>query len=435
MKHFLLPAILLESIYLTVALAPDFRTRLLVYFPLVLTAAPAALLFARRASPRTALMFALVFRATLLFRPPDLSDDLIRYIWDGRVAASGHSPYAFPPADPRLSFLRDSRWRNLSHRDALTIYPPAAEVLFKVGAVSGAPELFLKSTFAAADLCAVWLLGRLPGGEFASALYAASPLSVIESAGMGHVDSVGISLLLAALLLLRAGRRGFAGLAAALSFLVKYVSGAAFLPWIRRGRLAFFASFVVFGSFVWWAQRGSGPSPASGLANFATRWEGNSVLYPAVLSVFSELRLPERAKAFYANWKSHRPEEPWMKRVWPYFYPELFARGALALLFTAGAGWIAWRIPDPVRATGASIALLLLVSPVLHPWYLLWVLPFAALARSAAFLYLCSSAPLAYALLYPTPFFSAPVILLLEYAPFSVLLIRGVAFPAAGGEG
>ena len=426
MKHFLLPTILLEAIYLSVASVPDFRPRLIVYFPLVLTAVPAAFLFAGRASLRTALVCGLLFRATLLLRSPDLSDDLARYIWDGRVAASGRSPYAFPPEDPRLSFLRDSRWQTMPHRDVLSIYPPVAQVLFKMGAASGAPELFLKSCFAVADLSVVWLLGQFPGGLFASALYAAFPLPVVESAGMGHVDSVGIALLLAALLLLRAGRRSLSGAAAALSFLVKYVSGAAMLPSLRRGKLAFLTTFLLCGALLWRAERGSGPSPAAGLANFATRWEGNSVLYPATLWVVSEIRLPSRAKALYADWKSRRPQEPWMERVWPYFYPEFFARAALAFLLAAALGWIAWRIPDPARAAGASIAVLLLVSPVLHPWYLLWVLPFAALERSASLLYLSAAVPLAYALLYRTPFFEAPVVLLLEYVPFAGLLIREI---------
>ena len=115
-----------------------------------------------------------------------------------------------------------------------------------------------------------------------------------------------------------------------------------------------------------------------------------------------------------------------MERVWPYFYSEFFARAALALALAAGLAAIAIRIPDPVRATGASIGLLLLVSPVLHPWYLLWALPFAALSRSASFLYLSASVPLAYGLLYRTAYLSSPVILLLEYVPFSALLLREV---------
>ena len=408
------------------AVVPDFRFHLLVYFALVLTAAAAAFVFAARAPARTALAFGLLFRATLLARAPDLSDDLRRYVWDGRVAAAGRSPYELPPDDPRLAALRDPDWRAMSHRDALTVYPPASEFLFKVGAASGSPRLFLKAAAGAADLSAAWLLAGFPGGAFASALYCAFPLSVIESAGMGHVDSLGIALLLASLALLKSGRRTLAGAAAALSVLVKYVSGAALLPWARRGRVPFLAAFLLVAGAVWSAGRGSGPSPASGLANFATRWEGNSVLYPAARSVVARFRIDERAKSAYAAWKSRRPQRPWMERVWPYFYPEFFARAALGLLLAAGLLVIALRAADPVRAAGASIGLLLLVSPVLHPWYLLWALPFAALSRSAAFLYLSAAVPLAYGLLYRAPFFSPPVILLIEYVPFAAFLVRDV---------
>ena len=310
----------------------------------------------------------------------------------------------------------------MTHRDALTIYPPTAQFLFKVGAVSGAPEAVLKTMFAAADLAVVALLARFPGGGFAAALYAAFPLAVVESAGMGHVDSVGIALLLAALLLLRAGRPGASGLAAALSVLVKYVSGAAVVPFLRSGKGRFLGGFVLAAGLLWWAAD-RGASPASGLPNFATRWEGNSVLYPAVRTAVSSARLAERAKAGYASWKSRRPEKAWMEAVWPYFYPELFARAILGVAVIAGVLVATVRVRDPVRAAGICIAMLLLASPVLHPWYLLWVLPFAALSRSAAFLYLASAVPLAYALLYRTPYLPAPTVLLLEYVPFAGLLV------------
>ena len=39
--------------------------------------------------------------------PPRLSDDLYRYIWDGRVQAAGIDPYAYVPAARQLTGLRD----------------------------------------------------------------------------------------------------------------------------------------------------------------------------------------------------------------------------------------------------------------------------------------------------------------------------------------
>ena len=43
------------------------------------------------------LVAAIVFRLTLLGSQPSLSDDVYRYVWDGRVQLSGINPYLHPP--------------------------------------------------------------------------------------------------------------------------------------------------------------------------------------------------------------------------------------------------------------------------------------------------------------------------------------------------
>ena len=124
-----------------------------------------------------------------------------------------------------------------------------------------------------------------------------------------------------------------------------------------------------------------------------------------------------------------------MQRAFPYFYTAFIARLLLAILLGAGLVVIAVRVHDLELAVFASLAALLLASPTLHPWYLLWVLPLAAKRRSAAFLYLASVAPLAYALPYPLPGLSPSTVRVVEYAPFALLL--GWAWwrsRAAGGE-
>ena len=89
--------------------------------------------------------------------PPHLSDDIFRYIWDGRVQAAGIDPYTYVPAAPELAGLRDpvlwprtSHWcikpgtpdpdrpgamldqaaRKLNRPWVHTIYPPVAEAYF-----------------------------------------------------------------------------------------------------------------------------------------------------------------------------------------------------------------------------------------------------------------------------------------------------------------
>lgn len=50
---------------------------------------------------------AILYRALLVFAPPTLSDDVYRYVWDGRVQANQINPYAYAPDAPELSPLRD----------------------------------------------------------------------------------------------------------------------------------------------------------------------------------------------------------------------------------------------------------------------------------------------------------------------------------------
>lgn len=51
---------------------------------------------------------ALAMRLALLLAEPYLSNDIYRYIWDGRVQAAGINPYRYMPAAPELAHLRDA---------------------------------------------------------------------------------------------------------------------------------------------------------------------------------------------------------------------------------------------------------------------------------------------------------------------------------------
>ena len=72
------------------------------------------------------LAVALLLRLLALPLAPSLSDDVHRYLWDGRVAASGANPYRLTPNDPDLTGLRDDLWQRTAHRDVATVYPPLA---------------------------------------------------------------------------------------------------------------------------------------------------------------------------------------------------------------------------------------------------------------------------------------------------------------------
>ena len=208
--------------------------------------------------------------------------------------------------------------------------------------------------------------------------------------------------------------------------MVKLVPAVAAPALVRRGGIVLALAFTSCAGAIWIVGSAWGTSPSAGLANFAERWEGNSIVYPAIDRLVRMARLPERAKARFASWKNRQgTQKPWMDRLWPYFYDQIFlsshsgdgvcGRGSRDSAAVAGR---------PLPACAATLALLFLLSPVFHPWYALWLLPFAALARKASLLYLCAAVPLAYGLSGGLAPLSPPVILAIEYGPFAVLLAR-----------
>ena len=93
-----------------------------------------------RLPPRTiwlVLGVAVAMRLLTLTAPPVLSSDLYRYVWDGRVQLAGINPYRYLPAADELAFLRDDAvYPHINRAEyALSVYPPAAQVIFALAAV------------------------------------------------------------------------------------------------------------------------------------------------------------------------------------------------------------------------------------------------------------------------------------------------------------
>ena len=80
----------------------------------------------------TLFVLAAAMQTILVFTRPTLSDDMYRYVWEGRVqVVSGLSPYHYPPSAPELASLRDPYiWASVNRKSAVTIYPPGAEATF-----------------------------------------------------------------------------------------------------------------------------------------------------------------------------------------------------------------------------------------------------------------------------------------------------------------
>jgi hypothetical protein len=153
-----------------------------------------------RWTPGTILLMAAGLRLLFLFRSPELSDDIYRYLWDGLQVLTGHNPYLLAPADfnPHTESLARLLGR-VNHSDMITIYPPAAELIFAAGASLGGTVIGLKAILAVLDILTCYLIIRLLAvlglPPWRAVLYAWHPLSVIEIAASGHIDGAAILLL------------------------------------------------------------------------------------------------------------------------------------------------------------------------------------------------------------------------------------------------
>ncbi len=195
----------------------------------------------------TIVVVACVARAVLVPWPPFQSNDIYRYLWDGRLLAHGIDPYVVVPSSPQLHPLRVGDWLypHIDWRDVPTLYPPFDLALFTLGAalvnVSHPSVVPLKLILLAGDLATLGLtvlslrkLGQ-PMGRLA--LYAWNPLVIVEFGLNGHEESFAIAFVVATIVAFRAERPFGAGVALAGAILTKLYP-AAFVP-ILFARRAF----------------------------------------------------------------------------------------------------------------------------------------------------------------------------------------------------
>ena len=198
---------------------------------------------------------AVVMRLLVITDDPFLSTDIYRYVWDGRVQASGINPYALVPADPALAALRDAAiYPNINRAGyAVTAYPPVAQAFFLVVTRISETLVMMRLAMVACEAVIVAvmidLLRQLRLPATAVVAWAWHPLAIWEIAQGGHVDALMVALLmLGAWLLVR--QRAIAGaVLVTLAALVKpyaIVALPAFWrPWDWRVPAAVVATIVL----------------------------------------------------------------------------------------------------------------------------------------------------------------------------------------------
>ena len=173
------------------------------------------------------LVFAALFRLAIIFSPPYLSDDIFRYIWDGRVQAAGVNPYRYIPAEEPLVQLRDDQiYPHINRRESVrTIYPPIAQAAFLLITRFSESVTWMKAAMVGFEAIAIWaLVALLASFGFARQrvlIYAWHPLAVWEFAGSGHADALAIAFIALMLLARRRNAETLTGVLLACATCVK----------------------------------------------------------------------------------------------------------------------------------------------------------------------------------------------------------------------
>lgn len=149
---------------------------------------------------RHLLFVAIGLRILLIFAYPNLSDDIYRFIWDGRLLHSGANPFAYLPSEYQLenqNAYLDTIFPLLNSQDYYSVYPPFAQLVFYVATIPGLDNpywsaLVVKLLLLCAEILTVLFslktlsILKLPSRRIL--WYALNPLAIIEIMANVHFE-------------------------------------------------------------------------------------------------------------------------------------------------------------------------------------------------------------------------------------------------------
>ncbi len=145
------------------------------------------------------ILFGLIFRISLIPSNISTSDDIYRYIWEGKLVANGINPYEFSPDDDSLSYLHSELLpAKVTFKDMPAIYPTVSQGVFALGyLISGENDKGLKLIYLLAELLTILFIVKILRLRKLNTnlviLYAWLPLPILEFFVNSHIDVVGIS--------------------------------------------------------------------------------------------------------------------------------------------------------------------------------------------------------------------------------------------------
>lgn len=316
----------------------------------------------------------IVARVMMMIKMPALSDDIYRFLWDGFLLRSGISPYVYLPGEllnRSIPYIGHELFDKLNSQPYYSVYPPLNQVFFWASVLAGHSNLLsaniMRFGLIVADLGSLFYLVKMTEknqlGPKTPFWFFLNPLLVIEAIGNVHFEGLVVFFMLLGLYYFYCGRlvrssMGF-GLAVAAKLLPLIYLPVLFFS-SPKGKgfyvclLAGFFAGIALSPFLF---SGALAGVQSGLGLYFQKFEFNASIYFLL-----------RAIGFWAKGYN----------IIEYLGPWLSAASFLSIMAIAILGKIRnWQLPQTMLF---SLVAYLLLSTVVHPWYILPLVPLGLLA-------------------------------------------------------
>lgn len=298
----------------------------------------------------TLIIFAgIIFRIILIPTTPIASDDVYRYLWDGKVQANGINPYTYTPNDEALKHLHSELLpEKVNFPHLKTIYPPYSQWIFLLAyLIAGESVLGIKILLLISEIFTILLiyltLKNFRLNEKYVLVYALSPLPILQFFIDAHVDGFGITLFALFFYFLSQNKLLYSYFALGLSITSKLITLMVY-PFLLKGRsiknfLALIIVPTVTVALVYLPYSING-FPFESLFIFAQKWYSNGAVFTLFQKIFND------------NYLSR-----------------IFSMSLFFLSFI----WLYFSKKDFIDKAYLIFILFFIFSPVVHPWYLTWL--------------------------------------------------------------
>ncbi|WOO39733.1 glycosyltransferase [Rubellicoccus peritrichatus] len=313
--------------------------------------------------------------ARMVFIPTAPSDDINRYLWEGKLVSHDVSPYETTADSDSWTSLRDGYWEGMNHKDKLTAYPPVVLFLFTAIGQLWYHPLALKLFFILADLLTlagiIMILRRRGLSPNYAIFYSLNPIVLVAYAGEAHFDSLMVAPLIWTIWAFEKKRNKLS---------IALLSFASAIKWVT---LPLFP-FLIAGALRNKPAKVTETKPEPGASVYQS-----IVIYaiiPIVILIGPALyfwtTLPQLVQGLLEFGSTRSFNGPIY-----YLIHNTFQLDRITANLIVGSLWLliyAWRwIYHKAQSLDAHfcwiLGSLIILSPTVHFWYLTWILPFVCL--------------------------------------------------------